>query len=209
MGGDFPIGVTLARGARAQVFQPGTHGATFGGNSLAVTVANTVLIRPDAPLLAGIGERHMLIVDQLNAVSARHGVFSAMRGAGLLIGIELAGSLCGKAKTLTNLVAEGGLIALTAGPDVLRFTSALNIPLANIAEAFVYLDHTVVRLTRQPGGRPVMLPHPVRENDLDDIVCLAVRVRVDMTSLPHDVECLMVRIRRSIRTFVSELPYGQ
>ncbi|PCR16423.1 hypothetical protein CQA65_30145, partial [Klebsiella pneumoniae] len=46
------------------------------------------------------------------------------------------------------LTAEEGLIALIAGPDVLRFAPALNIPLADIAEAFVRLDRAVARLTR-------------------------------------------------------------
>ena len=72
----------------------------------------------------------------------------ALSGAGLLIGAELAGPLRGKAKTLTNLAAEEGVIALIAGPDVLRFAPALNIPLADIAEAFVRLDRAVARLTR-------------------------------------------------------------
>ncbi len=83
----------LAKEAWAQVFQPGTHGTTFGGNPLAATVANAVLAHLDAPLLAGVGERHALIVDQLNAISARYDAFSAVRGTGLLIGAELAGPL--------------------------------------------------------------------------------------------------------------------
>ncbi|MGR8959172.1 aminotransferase class III-fold pyridoxal phosphate-dependent enzyme, partial [Klebsiella pneumoniae] len=148
LGGGFPIGAMLAKEAWAQVFQPSTHGTTFGGNPLAATVANAVLAHLDAPLLAGVGERHALIVDQLNAISARYDAFSAVRGTGLLIGAELAGPLRGKAKTLTNLAAEEGLIALIAGPDVLRFAPALNIPLADIAEAFVRLDRAVARLTR-------------------------------------------------------------
>lgn len=148
LGGGFPIGAMLAKEAWAQVFQPGTHGTTFGGNPLAATVANAVLAHLDAPLLAGVGERHALIVDQLNALSARYDAFSAVRGAGLLIGAELAGPLRGKAKTLTHLAAEEGVIALIAGPDVLRFAPALNIPLADIAEAFVRLDRAVARLTR-------------------------------------------------------------
>ncbi len=137
----------LAKEAWAQVFQPGTHGTTFGGNPLAATVANAVLAHLDAPLLAGVGERHALIVDQLNAISARYDAFSAVRGTGLLIGAELAGA-ARQAKTLTNLAAEEGLIALIAGLDVLRFAPALNIPLADIAEAFVRLDRAVARLTR-------------------------------------------------------------
>lgn len=56
---------------------------------------------------------------------------------------------------------------------------------------------------------PVMLFRPVRENDLDDIVRLAARAGVGMTSLPHDVGRLAARIRRSIETFAGELPRSQ
>ncbi len=149
-GGVMPIGATVATEEVFSVLfdNPFLHTTTFGGNPLAATVANAVLAHLDAPLLAGVGERHALIVDQLNAISARYDAFSAVRGTGLLIGAELAGPLRGKAKTLTNLAAEEGLIALIAGPDVLRFAPALNIPLADIAEAFVRLDRAVARLTR-------------------------------------------------------------
>ncbi len=147
LGGGFPIGAMLAKEAWAQVFQPGTHGTTFGGNPLAATVANSVLAQMDSALLAGVGERHTLIVDKLNVLNAKYDVFSAVRGMGLLIGAELASHLRGKAKALTNLAAEEGLIALIAGPDVLRFAPALNIPLADIDEAFVRLERAVARLT--------------------------------------------------------------
>ena len=147
LGGGFPIGAMLAKEAWAQVFQPGTHGTTFGGNPLAATVANSVLAQIDSALLAGVGERHTLIVDKLNALNAKYDLFSAVRGMGLLIGAELASHLRGKAKALTNLAAEEGLIALIAGPDVLRFAPALNIPLADIDEAFVRLERAVARLT--------------------------------------------------------------
>ncbi|WP_213315663.1 bifunctional succinylornithine transaminase/acetylornithine transaminase [Klebsiella aerogenes] len=147
LGGGFPIGAMLAKEAWAQVFQPGTHGTTFGGNPLAATVANSVLAQIDSALLAGVGERHTLIIDKLNALNAKYDLFSAVRGMGLLIGAELASHLRGKAKALTNLAAEEGLIALIAGPDVLRFAPALNIPLADIDEAFVRLERAVARLT--------------------------------------------------------------
>lgn len=148
LGGGFPIGAMLAKEAWAQVFQPGTHGTTFGGNPLAATVANTVLAQLDDQLLAGVARRHDLIVEKLNALNARYDLFSAVRGKGLLIGAELASHLRGQAKILTNLAAEEGLIALIAGPDVLRFAPALNIPLADIEDAFVRLERAVARLTR-------------------------------------------------------------
>ncbi|HAT1622386.1 TPA: acetylornithine/succinylornithine family transaminase [Raoultella planticola] len=148
LGGGFPIGAMLAKEAWAQVFQPGTHGTTFGGNPLAATVANTVLAQLDESLLAGVARRHDIIVEKLNALNARYDLFSAIRGKGLLIGAELASDLRGQAKTLTNLAAEEGVIALIAGPDVLRFAPALNIPLADIEDAFVRLERAVARLTR-------------------------------------------------------------
>lgn len=48
-----------------------------------------------------------------------------------------------------------------------------------------------------------MLFRPVRENDLDDIVRLAARAGVGMTSLPHDAGRLAARIQRSIETFAA------
>ena len=50
-----------------------------------------------------------------------------------------------------------------------------------------------------------MLFRPVRENDLDDIVRLAARAGVGMTSLPHDAGRLAARIQRSIETFAGDL----
>ncbi|WP_045855152.1 bifunctional succinylornithine transaminase/acetylornithine transaminase [Raoultella terrigena] len=148
LGGGFPIGAMLVKEAWAQVFQPGTHGTTFGGNPLAATAANGVLAQLDDALLAGVSERHDAIVAGLNALNAKYDLFSAVRGVGLLIGAELASRLRGQAKALTNLAAQEGLIALIAGPDVLRFAPALNIPLADIEEAFARLDRAVARLTR-------------------------------------------------------------
>lgn len=146
LGGGFPIGALLAKEAWAQVFQPGTHGTTFGGNPLAATAANSVLAQLDDALLTGVRTRHELILTRLSALNTRYAIFSAVRGKGLLIGAELSPFLHGKAKMLTTLAAEEGLIALIAGPNVLRFAPALNIPLDDIEEAFVRLERAVLRL---------------------------------------------------------------
>lgn len=148
LGGGFPIGAMLTRNAWADAFQPGTHGTTFGGNPLAATVANSVLAQLDNALLQGVAERHRWIAARLGALGKKYGVFSDIRGAGLLIGAELSSTWRGKAKTLTNLAAEEGVIALIAGPDVLRFAPALNIPFGDLEEAFVRLERAIARLTR-------------------------------------------------------------
>lgn len=145
LGGGFPIGAMLAKEAWAQAFQPGTHGTTFGGNPLAATVAEQVLSLLDEPLLQGVRERHDEMMRRLAELNARYGVFSALRGKGLLIGAELAEPWRGKAKALTNLAAEEGLIALIAGPDVLRFAPALDISHRDLDEAFARLARAVAR----------------------------------------------------------------
>ncbi|MCE1750292.1 aminotransferase class III-fold pyridoxal phosphate-dependent enzyme, partial [Enterobacter hormaechei] len=72
-------------------------------------------------------------------------IFSCLRGKGLLLGAELDKAWQGKAKQLTNLAAEEGLIALIAGPDVLRFAPALNIEFADIDEGLVRLESAIMR----------------------------------------------------------------
>jgi succinylornithine aminotransferase len=147
LGGGFPIG-------RCWRKRPGRRSSSQA--PMAPPSAATRWRRPSPtpcwpiwmPAAGGRRRRHALIVDQLNALNARYDLFSAVRGKGLLIGAELASHLRGQAKTLTNLAAEEGVIALIAGPDVLRFAPALNIPLADIADAFVRLDRAVARLTR-------------------------------------------------------------
>lgn len=146
LGGGFPIGAMLAKEVWAQVFQPGTHGTTFGGNPMAATVANSVLEQLDSKLLDGVKERNIWIMGQLNSLQKKYAVFSDLRGMGLLIGAELAKAWRGQAKVLINLAAEEGVIALIAGHDVLRFTPALNIPFSDLQEAFVRLERAVVRL---------------------------------------------------------------
>ena len=140
----FVLSITVLAGASEFMF---IGIVASGGNPLAATVANGVLAQMDGELLAGVKVRHDLIVEKLNALNTRYDLFSAVRGMGLLIGAELASHLRGQAKTLTTLAAEEGLIALIAGPDVLRFAPALNIPLADIEEAFVRLERAVARLT--------------------------------------------------------------
>ena len=55
----------------------------------------------------------------------------------------------------------------------------------------------------------MMLFRPVREDDLDDIIRLASRAGVGMTSLPNDPARLAARIQRSVETFAGKLPRGQ
>ncbi|PHM28122.1 aspartate aminotransferase family protein [Xenorhabdus budapestensis] len=150
LGGGFPIGAMLVKQHIAEVFQPGSHGTTFGGNPLAAAVAHKVLsIVNQREFLAGVQARHHEFIRQMSTLNQRYPLFSEIRGKGLLLGAELEKKYQGKAKTLTNIAAEEGLIALIAGPDVLRFAPALNIEQQDINEGFARLENAFKRFVQE------------------------------------------------------------
>ena len=90
LGNGFPIGACLARGAAAQLIQPGNHGSTFGGNPLACRVGCAVIDTIEANNLpARAGELGQRMLDGFNAAIGDLEGVAAIRGVGLMIGIEL------------------------------------------------------------------------------------------------------------------------
>lgn len=90
LGNGVPIGVCLARGAAADLFQPGHHASTFGGNPLACAAAHAVLDTLERdnliPRAAELGER---IQDGLRRELAGSNLLKEVRGKGLMIAVEL------------------------------------------------------------------------------------------------------------------------
>lgn len=90
LGNGFPIGACLARGAAADLFSPGLHGSTFGGNPLACRVACTVL---DIMARERLAERAAVqgarLLAGLQQALGAHPHVTAIRGQGLMVGIEL------------------------------------------------------------------------------------------------------------------------
>ncbi len=122
LGNGVPIGACLARGAAAELFAPGHHGSTFGGNPLASAAALAVCeTLKEQQLWQAAQTRGQQIMDGLRArLAGRPGVVD-IRGRGLMIGIQLdrpCGELVGMA------LAEGLLINVTAG-DVIRLLPPL------------------------------------------------------------------------------------
>ena len=129
LGGGFPIAAILTTDKFAGTLSVGTHGTTYGGNPLAAAVAGAVLQEISQPaFLQGVQDRHALFLSRLNEINKKWPVFKAIRGLGLLIGCELTEPHHGQAKLISNLAAEQGVLILIAGPDVIRFAPALNIP---------------------------------------------------------------------------------
>lgn len=128
LGGGFPIGALLASEKGASVMTVGTHGTTYGGNPMATAVAGKLLDIVNTPeMLNGVKQRHDGFVERLNAINSRCGLFSEIRGLGLLIGCVLNDEYAGKAKLISQEAAKAGVMVLIAGGNVVRFAPALNV----------------------------------------------------------------------------------
>lgn len=146
LGGGFPIAAMLTTDALAATLSVGTHGTTYGGNPLATAVASAVFSTINTPdVLEGVQRRHAIFVERLRQIDARHGIFADIRGRGLLLGCQLDADYAGKAKAMTQLAAEEGLIALIAGPDVVRFAPSLVIPEPDIEEGLQRFERAIAR----------------------------------------------------------------
>jgi len=128
LGGGFPVGALLATEECARVMTVGTHGTTYGGNPLASAVAGKVLELINTPeMLNGVKQRHDWFVERLNTINHRYGLFSEVRGLGLLIGCVLNADYAGQAKQISQEAAKASVMVLIAGGNVVRFAPALNV----------------------------------------------------------------------------------
>ncbi|MHC8316033.1 acetylornithine/succinylornithine family transaminase [Pseudomonas sp. LB3P31] len=117
LGNGIPIGACLARGKAADLFTPGSHGSTFGGNPLACRVGCTVLeIIEEQALLQNAARQGDRLLARLRAELADNPNVLAIRGQGLMIGIELKQPI----RDLTLIAARdhGLLINVTRGKTI-------------------------------------------------------------------------------------------
>lgn len=117
LGNGVPIGACVARGAAADLIQPGSHGTTFGGNPLACRAALSVIEQLKAnDLVARAGELGTRIAERLkNKLENTPGVIS-IRGRGLMLGIELD-KPCGE---LMKMAMQDGLLITVTADSVAR-----------------------------------------------------------------------------------------
>lgn len=120
LGAGVPIGATITRGRARDLFTPGTHGTTFGGNPVACAAANVVLDTVDAEFLAEVTRKGDYLRQKLeNLPNVDH-----VRGRGLMLGVVLNAPV---AKQAVRGGLEKGLILNAPNENILRLTPPLII----------------------------------------------------------------------------------
>jgi len=132
LGGGLPLGACIAFGAAGELFGPGSHGTTFGGNPVSCA-AGLAVIRTIAGegLLDNVKRVGELIRRGVEGLG--HPLIAGVRGAGLLLGIELTAPV---SAALGAALREAGFLVNPVQPNVIRLAPPL-ILTAEQAEAFV------------------------------------------------------------------------
>ena len=138
LGSGFPIGAFIATEDAAKGMVPGTHGSTFGGNPLAVSVGNAVLdVLLEDGFLKGVEKKGQILWDRLSEVVGRYpDVYESVRGAGLMVGIKCVVP----AGDIVVAFQKAGMLTVPAGENVARLLPPLNIDESHIDQALDIVD---------------------------------------------------------------------
>ncbi|MCS6770893.1 MAG: aspartate aminotransferase family protein [Kiritimatiellae bacterium] len=124
LGGGLPIGAFIAGPKVAEVFQPGHHASTFGGNPVACAAALAVIqIIEDERLLENAAQLGEFMMRELRALAAQFPWMRDVRGKGLMIGLVLDHP----AKAFEKALLANGLITIATAEHVIRMLPPLNI----------------------------------------------------------------------------------
>ena len=136
--GGLPFGGVMANEKCREVFTPGTHGTTFGGNPMAAAAACHVLDRMDSGFLAQVEEKGAYLRAQIEEMGLP--CLGRTRGMGLMIGVEVKEGWTNR--DLAAKLISSGLLVLTAGPG-LRFLPPLTITQEEMDKGLAILKSTL------------------------------------------------------------------
>lgn len=137
LGNGFPIGALVAGPKLSDIFQPGNHASTFGGNPLACAAALAVIETMEQENLpANAAKMGELFMGLLNKLSRKYSFIKDVRGRGLMVGLVLDRP----AKPLEVILREKGLITIATADTVIRFVPPLNVKAAQIRKAARLVD---------------------------------------------------------------------
>jgi acetylornithine aminotransferase len=126
LGGGLPLGAMIALGKAADLFQPGDHGSTFGGNPVTTAAGLAAIDVIDSKnLLNKVKQQGDYLLQELAVIPG----VKEVRGAGLLIGIELERL---KASEIAAAMRDAGVLVNAANPTTIRIAPALIVTDAQI-----------------------------------------------------------------------------
>lgn len=136
-GGFYPVSAILADAPLMQLWTPGEHGSTFGGNPLGCAVAREALkVLTEENLIENAAKLGEYFMEQLEEISSPH--VKEIRGKGLLIGVELKSS-AGGARRFCEALQDRGILAKETHENVIRFAPPLIIDKKTIDWALPYI----------------------------------------------------------------------
>ena len=138
IGGGFPIGAVLMNKKVASAMTPGTHGTTFGGNPLAMSIGNKVFdIISNKKFLKNVKMKSNYFNQKLNDLKIKYPkIIDEIRGRGFLIGVKLK---VDQTKFIKKLM-ENKLLTIRAAENVVRVLPPLNVSKKEIDQAIKIFD---------------------------------------------------------------------
>lgn len=150
LGSGVPIGAMVAKRRLMEQWKRGAHGNTFGGNPIACAAAIATLDLVEGGYATLAAKQGAYFQERLRELARRQPVIGEVRGKGLMIGMELiepgperapARALC---EALVTRAFHNGLLLLSCGVSTVRFMPPLNVSVAEIDEALVLLEKSLV-----------------------------------------------------------------
>nr|WP_199331295.1 aspartate aminotransferase family protein [Calothrix sp. FACHB-1219] len=148
LGGGIPIGAMMSK-KFCDVFQPGEHASTFGGNPFACGVALSVCQTLEKEnILENVQQRGEQLREGLNAIAAKNPhLIADVRGWGLINGMELQADIQLTAAEIVKVAIAEGVLLVPAGPKVLRFVPPLIVTEAEVNTALQAVEKALATLT--------------------------------------------------------------
>lgn len=144
LGGGIPLGAMLVSKPLENVFEPGDHGSTFGGNPLATAMGlSTLEVLSDPKMIAAVTSKSNFLFEALNNLKASYPVIKEIRGKGLMIGIDV-----GKhAKTIQDEAMKRHVLLNVTNQHVIRLLPPLTISKDELKQFLKVFEAVLTTLT--------------------------------------------------------------